>query len=205
MDVKWIYAWYGPDKAKEAAEALIAEGCDALAFTEDTPAVIEVGQSHCDKGKQIYTFSHYSPMQAYGKDSVVSGQLMDWGGMYAKIIKDIHEGTWDPSDDTWWLAKDKAVILGGDPDQAINAKFVPALKQAMLDTPQYGQISAYDLVMKDYELMKQGTDVFDPFSGPIKDNKGELRIKEGETASKDDLMSIMYFVDNVKGQIPNSD
>ena len=42
--VKWIYTWYGPDKAREAAEALIAEGCDNLAFTEDTPAVIEVGQ-----------------------------------------------------------------------------------------------------------------------------------------------------------------
>ncbi|HRF91027.1 MAG TPA: BMP family ABC transporter substrate-binding protein, partial [Desulfobacter postgatei] len=91
VDVKWIYAWYGPDKAKEAAEALIAEGCDALAFTEDTPAVVEVGQAHCEKGKQIYTFSHYSPMQVYGKDSVVSGQRMDWGGMYAKILKDIHE------------------------------------------------------------------------------------------------------------------
>ncbi|MGD9309740.1 MAG: BMP family ABC transporter substrate-binding protein, partial [Desulfosarcina sp.] len=74
VHVRWIYAWYGPDKAREAAESLIAEGCDALAFTEDTPAVIEVGQEHTERGKQVYTFSHYSPMQAYGKDSVVSGQ-----------------------------------------------------------------------------------------------------------------------------------
>ena len=70
LDVRWIYAWYGPDKAKEAAEALIAEGVDALAFTEDTPAVIEVGQEHTEKGKQIYTFSHYSPMQPDRKSVV---------------------------------------------------------------------------------------------------------------------------------------
>ena len=113
VHVKWIYAWYGPDKAREAAEALIAEGCDALAFTEDTPAVIEVGQSHTEKGKQIYTFSHYSAMQHYGVDSVVSGQLMDWGGMYAKILGDIRNNTWT-NEDIWWLAKEKAAILGGN-------------------------------------------------------------------------------------------
>lgn len=204
VSVKWIYAWYGPDKAKEAAEALIAEGCDALAFTEDTPAVIEVGQAHCEKGKQIYTFSHYSPMQAYGKDSVVSGQRMDWGGMYAKILKDIHDGTWDPSQDIWWLAKEEAAILGGSTDDAINPKFVEPLKQAMIETEEFGKISAYGLVMKRYDQMKQGVDVFDPFMGPISDNTGEIRINAGEQASKQDLLSMMYYVDNVKGEIPNS-
>jgi len=204
VDVKWIYAWYGPDKAKEAAEALIAEGCDALAFTEDTPAVIEVGQSHCEKGKQIYTFSHYSAMQAYGKDSVVSGQLMDWGGIYAKILKDIHDGTWDPGQDIWWLAREKAAILGGSPDDAVNPAFAEPLKQAMVTSEQWGEISVYDLVMKRYEQMKQGVEVFDPFTGPVSDNQGTVRIKEGERATKADLLSIMYYVDNVKGEIPNS-
>ncbi|MBU8910187.1 MAG: BMP family ABC transporter substrate-binding protein [Desulfobacterales bacterium] len=201
LHIKWIYAWYGPDKAKEAAEALIAEGCDTLAFTEDTPAVIEVGQSHSEKGKQIYTFSHYSAMQPYGVDSVVSGQFMDWGGMYVKILGDIYNKTWN-NKDLWWLAKEKAAILGGNETEIINPKFVPALKQAMLDTKEFGKISAYDLVVKRYEQMKQGVDVFDPFTGPISDNKGNLKIKAGEKASKDDLLSIMYYVDNVEGSIP---
>ncbi|MBW2176809.1 MAG: BMP family ABC transporter substrate-binding protein, partial [Deltaproteobacteria bacterium] len=112
VHVRWIYAWYGPDKAKEAAESLIASGCDTLAFTEDTPAVIEVGQDHSEKGKQIYTFSHYSPMQPYGVDSVVSGQLVDWGVMYVKILQSLHDGTWT-KDDLWWLAAEDAAILGG--------------------------------------------------------------------------------------------
>ncbi|MCK5737021.1 MAG: BMP family ABC transporter substrate-binding protein, partial [Spirochaetaceae bacterium] len=51
VNVKWTYAWYGPDKAREAAESLIAEGCDVLGFTEDTPTVIEVAQEYQDKGK----------------------------------------------------------------------------------------------------------------------------------------------------------
>ncbi len=202
VDVKWIYAWYGPDKAKEAAEALIAEGCDALAFTEDTPAVIEVGQDHFEKGKQIYTFSHYSAMQPYGKDSVVSGQLMNWGGMYAKILEDIYNEKWSTKDDIWWLAKEKAAILGGSHEDMINPKFVPALKAAMVESADLGKLSAYDLVMKRYEQMKQGVEIFDPYTGPIKDNKGELKIKEGQRASKDELLSIMYYVEGVKGSIP---
>ncbi len=201
VHVKWIYAWYGPDKAREAAESLIAEGCDTLAFTEDTPAVIEVGQEHTEKGKQIYTFSHYSAMQPYGEDSVVSGQLMDWGGMYIKILGDIQDGTWT-NEDVWWLAKEGAAILGGNETDPVNPKFVDDLKQAMIKTEEFGDISAYDLVMKRYDQMKQGVDVFDPFTGPIHDNKGNLQIPAGERASKDDLLSIMYYVDNVEGTIP---
>jgi basic membrane protein A and related proteins len=201
VNVRWTYAWYGPDKAREAAESLIAEGCDALAFTEDTPAVVEVGQEHTEKGKQIYTFSHYSPMQAYGKDSVVSGQLVDWGVMYEKILKDIHDGTWK-SKDYWWLMAKRAVILGGAFDEPINPKFVDALKSVQVNTKDLGALSVYDLVLKRYAQMKKGTDIFDPYMGPITDNTGKLQIKAGEKASKADLLSMMYYVDNVVGSIP---
>jgi len=201
VHVKWIYAWVGPEKAREAAEALVAEGCDNLAFTEDTPAVIEVGQEHTEKGKPVYTYSHYSPMQPYGLDSVVSGQLVDWGIMYEKILKSLHDGTWT-KDDMWWLAAESAALLGGDFKEIINPKFVDALKAVKVQPTDTGTISAYDLVLKRYEQMKQDTDVFEPFSGPIKDNTGKTQIKAGTQASKGDLLSIMYYVDNVVGSIP---
>ncbi len=202
VHVKWIYAWYGPDKAKEAAEALIAEGCDNLAFTEDTPAVIEVGQSHSAKGNQIYTYSHYSAMQPYGVDSVVSGQFMDWSGLYTRILEDIYNDKWTANYDLLWLAKEKAAILGGNDTDIINPKFVPDLKAAMIDSKEFGEISAYDLVVKRYEQMKQGREVFDPYTGPIYDNEGNLKIKEGEIAPIGDLLGIMYYVDGVEGSIP---
>lgn len=201
VHVRWTYAWYGPDKAREAAEALITEGCDALAFTEDTPAVIEVGQEHTEKGKQIYTFSHYSPMQPYGKDSVVSGQLVDWGVMYEKILTDLYQGTWT-NQDMWWLMAEKAVILGGAFNEPINSAFVDDLKAVSIKTADLGELNAYDLVLKRYDQMKKGTDIFDPYTGPISDNTGTLQIKPGEKASKADLLSMMYFVDNVVGSIP---
>lgn len=201
LHIRWIYAWYGPDKAKEAAEALIADGVDALAFTEDTPAVIEVGQEHTEKGKQIYTFSHYSPMQPYGVDSVVSGQLVDWGGMYVKILQSIKDGTWN-NKDMWWLAAEKGALLGGNFKEIINPKFVDELKGYKVSEPELGSISAYDLIVKRYAQMKEGVHAFEPFTGPIKDNKGKVQIAAGAKASKGDLLSMMYYVDNVVGDIP---
>ena len=71
-----------------------------------------------------------------------------------------------------------------------------------MKTPDFGEISAYDLVVKRYEQMKKGTDVFEPFTGPIYDNTGALKVKKGAKASKGELLSIMYYVDNVVGSIP---
>ncbi|RKX74492.1 MAG: BMP family ABC transporter substrate-binding protein, partial [Spirochaetes bacterium] len=169
--------------------------------TEDSPTVVEVGQEHTEKGNPVYTFSHYSPMQEFGRDSAVSGQLVDWGVMYEKILSDIHNGTWEPYD-LWWFAEHGAAKLGASFDEPINSKFVDQLKAISVKTDDLGTLSVYDLVMKRYEQMKQGRDVFDPYTGPIYDNTGKLILKEGERADKEHHWSIDYYVDNVVGEIP---
>ncbi len=201
VEVRWLFSWYDPAKAKEAAEALVADGCDALAFTEDSPSVIQVGEEHTKNGDPVYTFSHYSPMEKFGPDSAVSGQLVDWGIMYEKILKDIHDGTWT-NKDMWWRVKEGAAKLGASPDHKINPKFVGKLKAIYVNTPDLGKISVYDLVMKRLAQMKEGPEVFDPFVGPIKDNKGNLQLKAGQRATKQQLLNINYYVDNIVGDIP---
>lgn len=199
--VRWIYAWNNPDKAREAAETLIEEGADTLAFTEDTPTVIQVGQEYTESSRQIYTFSHYSSMLSYGKDSAVSGQLADWGRMYIRILQDIKDHTWT-NDNIRWLAREGAALLGADFGEIINLKFKAELESIIIPTKEFGRISAYDLVIRRYAQMKKGVHIFDPFTGPIRDNRGKLRIKRGAQASEDDLLNITYYVDNVMGDIP---
>ena len=121
--------------------------------------------------------------------------------MYVEILKRIKNGTWN-NQDVWWLAKEKAALLGGEKGVPVNPKFIDALKAVQVDTGDFGKLPVYDLVMKRYAQMQAGVDVFDPFEGPVKDNTGVLRIKEGERASKEDLLSMMYYVENVKGSIP---
>ncbi len=201
VQVRWLNSWYDPQKAKEAAEALIAAGADCLAFTEDSPAVIEAGEASTKAGKQVYTFSHYSPMQKFGEDSVVSGELCDWGPMYVKILTDIKDGKWTNAD-LWWLAKEKAAILGGEIGVPVNPKFVDALKAKTVKTADLGELNVYDLVMKRYEQMQQGREAFDCFVGPIKDNKGNVKIAAGAMGSKEELLAITYVVDNIVGDVP---
>lgn len=205
VSVKWIYAWYGPDKAREAAEALIAEGCDVLGFTEDTPTVVEVAQEHMEKGDEVYALSHYSPMQAYGKDACLTGQLTDWGVLYKQMLLDYKaDKDADLTDyDLLWLMKENAVEMGGSYDDKINPKYVDTLKGIMTDSADFGSISVYDLVMKRYEQMKSGREVFDPFTGPIYDQAGNMTIADGEIASIGHLFAeMMYQVDNFDTPLP---
>jgi len=207
VNVKWIYAWYGPDKAREAAEALISEGCDVLGFTEDTPTVVEVAQEHYEKGEEIYALSHYSPMQIYGEDAVLTGQLTDWGVLYEQMLIDYKAGkTSDMTNyDLLWLMKENAVELGGTWEDIINPKYVETLKGIKVDSADFGNISVYDLVMKRYNQMKGGRDVFDPFTGPIYDQEGNMTVAEGEVASIGHLFAeMMYQVDNFVSPLPQN-
>ncbi len=77
VHVRWINAWLNPAAAKEAAEALIADGADVFAFTEDTPPVIQVAAK-----RQLPSFAHYSPMHQFAPEYVVSGQLVHWEKIY---------------------------------------------------------------------------------------------------------------------------
>ncbi len=206
VDVRWLFAWYDPAKAREAAEALISAGADVLAFTEDSPTVLQVGQEYTQKGQPVYTFSHYSPMEKFGPDSCVSGQLVDWGILYEDILAKIYLGIYNNKNledvDYWWLMREKAVKLGGSFEHPINPKFVDALKAAQVTDPLLGELSVYDLVMKRIEQMTDPAMLFDPFTGPIKDQDGVERVKTGQRLSLGELLSMDWFVEGNIGTIP---
>jgi len=206
VDVRWLFEWYDPEGARLAAEDLIAEGCDVLAFTEDSPTVVMVGQEYCEKGQPVYTFSHYSPMQKYGPDSCVSGQLVHWEKIYEDIVLKVYTGVYTPENlenvDYWWMLKEGAVELGAEPGQPINPKFIPILKEKKIIDPVLGEVSVYDLVMIRLEQMSEETVLFDPFTGPIYDQDGNLRIPAGWRASHDELWTMNWFVEGVIGSIP---
>ena len=200
ISVKWTYAWYGPDKAREAAESLIAEGCDVLGFTEDTPTVLEVAQEYQDKGQEIYALSHYSPMQAYGKDAAITGQLTDWGPLVVQMLEDVKAGKADDltNYDLLYLLDSGAVEMGADWNNKINPEYVDTFKGIMTDSADFGTISVYDLVMKRYEQMSDGfRGTFDPFEGPLYDQDGNMVAAEGETLSIGHIFGEMnYQLDN---------
>ncbi|MFW9929478.1 MAG: BMP family ABC transporter substrate-binding protein, partial [Candidatus Thorarchaeota archaeon] len=205
VDVRWINAWYDPTAAESAANSLVADGIDVLAFTEDSPTVIQVAEE-----KGVYAFSHYSPMQYYGNNSVVSGQIAHWEVLYDEILNKVHDGTYTntnlENEDYLYFLYDGAVELGGLVNTPINSKFISPLKAVNVTDSVFGSISVYDLVMKRMDQMNKtyASVDFDPFTGPIKARNGTVMFADGVRATIPQLFSDMnWFVEGVKGTLPN--
>ena len=195
VDVRWIYSWYDPTAATSAADALVADGVDMLAFTEDTPAVVQAAEKYDD----VYAFSHYSPMQYYGNDSTISGQLVHWDILYDEILSKVNDGTYNNTNlsnvDYLWFLKEEAVELGGLFDVPINEIFVDDLKAVNI-----GSQTAYAFIMEKLDEMDGPTVTFDPFTGPINAQNGTEIWASGVQATIPELFSTMdWFVEGVIG------
>ena len=210
VEISWIFEWYDPATARESAEALIANGVDVLAFTEDTATVVQVAEEYTEKGENVFVFGHYNPMAQFGPNSLVSGQLVDWGVLYEDILTKIYLGIYTTDNlenvDYWGLLNPgtnmgapASVALGGDFDNPINPVFVDALKGVSVTDPLLGEISVYALVFARIGQMKDPAILFDPFTGPINNQEGTLMIQPNQRLTVFELNTIDWFVDGVIG------
>ena len=198
VDVKWLNSWFDPAKTREASEALLSEGADVLTSAEDSATGVQTAAA-----KNIPTFSHYNPMLKFGPEEVVTGHIVHWDKIYIDFLTKVHNGTYTTKNlanvDYWWLLSKGAVEMGADMGMPFNAKFVPQLKAAKMMVGGKS-VSVYDRVMSLDATMKKG-ESFDPFTGPIKDRGGVLRVPAGKTMSIGDLNSMSWVVPGVTGQV----
>jgi len=201
VNVRWLFAWFDPAKAKEATEALIAEGADVFAFTEDSPTVVQVAAK-----KGLPSFSHYSPMQRYAPQGVVSGQLVHWERIYVDFLSKVLAGKYNATNlqnvDYWWLLAEKAAEVGGEFGVPINPVWVSKLQAAKVNTKEFGTLSVYDLVMRRLAQMSKTPVAFDPFTGPIRDRKGVLRVPAGHTMTVLELNTMEWAAPGIVGPWP---
>lgn len=203
VHVRWLYEWYNPAAAKEATEALIAEGADVFSFTEDSPTVAQVAAQH----KLPSVGSHYSSMYEVAPDYVVTGQLVHWDKIYLDFLAKVYAGVYTSKNlkdvDYWWLLSQGAVEFGAKPGMPINPKYEQRLKAVKVKDPVLGQISVYDLVLKRLSQMSDPEMAFDPFQGPITDRKGVLRVPAGLRMTQQELISMEWAAQGIVGPWPN--
>jgi basic membrane protein A len=202
VHVKWIYSWFDPGAAAEATEALIAEGCDAFAFTEDSPTVVQKAAEN-----EMISFGHYgSQMYTFAPEYVVSGQAVDWGSILVDFLQKVYDGEYTAENlaniDYWWLMSQGAVYPEAAPGEPINPLYVDALKAYMIDDPAFGEISAYDLFMTRLSQFGDPGVTFNPFQGPISDRNGNVVVPEGMWLSSDSLITLEWAFENVVGAWP---
>lgn len=172
VKVVWVNSWFDPGKERDAAITLIGQGADVVTHHTDSTAVVQAAE---EKGK--YAIAYHSDMKKYGPKAQLAAVTHHWGEYYTKQAQAVLDGTWKSSS-TWGGIKDGMVKLEG-----INAAVPADVKQFVL--------------VREKELV---TGKLNPFSAPIKDNDGKVRLDKGVL---DDaaLTKMDYFVEGVAGKV----
>ena len=168
--VIWASTWYDPAKEADAAKALIDQGADVITQHTDSPAALQAAEQ-----RGVFAFGQASDMSAFAPKAHLSAIVDDWSGYYIKRVKDVMDGSWK-SGDVWGGIKDGFVKLA-----PFNAAVTPAARAAAEEV-QKGIVA--------------GT--LHPFTGELKDQKGVLRLKAGETASDEMLSKMDWYVEGVQ-------
>ena len=162
------------DKAKEAAatNALIDQGADVVAMHVDSPAtVIQAAEN-----RGVYSIGFQSvEARALAPKGWITGLGFTWGPFMTETAKSVMAGTFKP-----------AMVREGLGQMIAIAPFGSAVPE----TTQAAVTAAADKVAKG----------FNPFTGPIADNTGVVRIKEGEAWGGDKMGNFDWYVEGVIGK-----
>ncbi len=195
--VRWIYNWFDPAGATEATEALIADGADVFAYTEDTPTVPQVAAA-----RGLTSFAHYASMATFAPETLASGQLVHWGVLTTDILSKVMDGTYTADNledvDYFWLMAEGAVEAGVEPGVVVHPDYVERLRAVTVETDA-GTETVYDLVMRRAAQMSASPAEFEPFAGPVSDRRGNVVYAEGEGPTVLELLGMQWAAPNVSG------
>jgi len=174
VKVVWVNTWFDPGKEGDAAKALIDQGADVITQHTDSPAPLQVAEK-----RGVYGFGQASNMKAFAPTAQLTAIVNNWDQYYIDRVKAAKDGSWE-STDTWSGIKEGMVTM---------APYADAVPQ---DVRDYADSVKASIV--------NGS--FHPFQGPIKNQKGEVVVKEGETIPDGDLAGMNWYVEGVDGKIP---
>jgi basic membrane protein A and related proteins len=176
MRVVWTSTWFDPDKERQAAQGLADAGVSVIAMQQDSPAAGQVAQ---DEG--LKWAGHNDNMERFAPDAWLTGPLWNWGPFYVETTRQVLEDNWQ-SEEYYGHMSDGIVKL------APFGKSVDEETRALIEERKQQTIDGE----------------FDPFTGPVRDQDGEVRIPEGETATLEQLLEMDYLVEGCIGDIPEN-
>ncbi|NMA99911.1 MAG: BMP family ABC transporter substrate-binding protein [Firmicutes bacterium] len=176
VEVKWTSSWYDPATEKTAASELLNGGCDVIAAYCNS---MNAQMAAAERG--VWATGGTSPGgEAVVPDAFLTAANFDYAAFYVQDIQEILDGTWSSAEGFKWRGLDKGVV-----------KLDTITKNCAPGT------------VEKIEEAKQGIidGTLDMWKGVLKDNKGVVRIKEGETLTDQDLLAIDWFVEGVIGTV----
>ena len=173
IDVIWVNTWYDPSKEADAANVMMAEGCDMMAQHTDSPAPLQAAELKGNLG-----FGQASDQIKFAPKAQLTATIDNWGPYYIKKVGQVMSGNWQVEDYFGHMNED-AVQMAPFTNMPAD---VEAKAQAIKDAISNGEYFA--------------------FTGPIKDNTGKLQLADGVVADDQHLNTMMYYVEGIDATVP---
>ncbi len=169
IKVVWVNSWYDPGKEADATKALIDQGCDVITQHTDSPAPVQTAAS-----RGAWSFGQASDMTSFAPEHHATAILDVWDNYYVARTRAVLDGTWQTSN-VWHGMKEGMVQIAPYNERlpAAAVEAAEAVRKGIIDGSLH------------------------PFTGPIKDQSGAERIKDGETMDDGALLSMDWYVEGV--------
>lgn len=171
VQVLWADSWYDLDVESQNAKTLIDNGIKYMGMEASSPAVPQT----CEENG-AFCIGYNVDMQASAPKAVLTSFVWNWAPIFEDIMKKTADGTIDISAN-YYEGGECAALAPFNKDlvpQEIQDK-VEALREKINN----GDVQVY--------------------AGELKDDQGNVLVKDGEVMSDDDILAQDFFVDNVIG------
>jgi simple sugar transport system substrate-binding protein len=175
IDIVWVNTWYDPGKEAQAADVMIAEGCDMVAQHTDSPAPLQTAEK-----AGVLGFGQASDQYKFAPKAQLTATIDNWSPYYISKVQGVIDGTWKTGD-YFGHMNDDVVQMAPFTNMPADVK---AKAQQIKDDITNGKYFA--------------------FTGPIKDNTGKIQLKAGEIADDAHLNSMMYYVEGIDAKVPGN-
>ncbi|MCR4743313.1 MAG: BMP family ABC transporter substrate-binding protein [Treponema sp.] len=173
VKVRWSNTWYNPSLEKEIALELIDSGCDVMTQHQNSTATLVASE---ERGVYCLGYSYSSSVDA--PKTYLTAPIFNWAIYYTSAVNGIMDGVYQP--EFYW--GDISTCLVGLDKFTLNCKA--------------GTSEIVNPVMS--KLMNNA---FEPFTGPLYDQSGILKVEEGQVMTREDIWSMSWFVQGVDGRL----
>lgn len=168
--IKTTNSWYDPEGEKQAAVALINEGCDVIGQHCDTP-----NPQLAAEEANVFGVGYNSDMSKDAPNAVLTSTVWNWGAYYTYAVQSLVDGTWNGEN-----------YFGG-------------LKEGLVDLSPLSELcvegTAEQIEAARARIESGEWDVFD---GVIECNDGTTVGAEGESLSDADITgNIHWYFKNI--------
>ncbi|MFZ4432503.1 MAG: BMP family ABC transporter substrate-binding protein [Microthrixaceae bacterium] len=174
VEVEWTNSWWDPPAESAAARDLVARGADVLATTCTSPATGETAQQ-----LGVAWSGHDDDSGERFADVWLTANLTDWGSYYRRRVAELRAGEWRSQEYY-------GTVAGGFIRTAPLGTRVDGTARATIDVARSRLIDGSLVV----------------FAGPLRDDRGEVRVPAGTAPTVAELLRLDWLVEGARTALP---